>query len=277
MPRCNIRPLGGPAQAARPPFGGCCAREYEGGTATAGFATRFRAQRRRAAGDPCESGGTTTGQLERTRRLGPVAPWADAPSDLAGTPRRLRLAQVGPCSTDGELASAILRRDTGAYEELYRRHAGSVRAAARLILGNRPECDDVVADVFVGLWTSPGLFDPTRGSLLGFLRLRAKGRSIDLLRSESSRRRRELHVHAAASPAPAADSSVLADESTAQLWLALGSLAAPEQEAIRLAYFGRMSYREVAVLLREPEGTVKSRIRQGLLHLRLRLEQARAS
>jgi RNA polymerase sigma-70 factor (ECF subfamily) len=140
-----------------------------------------------------------------------------------------------------------------------------------MVLGSRADCDDVVAEVFVRLWTSPGQFDPDRGSLLGFLRLRAKGRSIDILRCESNRKRREDNdAYSDNLPGPDVESTVIAAEAAAELARAIAALPASEQEAIRLAYFGGMSYRAVALHLEEPEGTVKSRIRVGLQHLRSR-------
>jgi RNA polymerase sigma-70 factor, ECF subfamily len=143
-----------------------------------------------------------------------------------------------------------------------------------MLLGSRADCDDVVAEVFVGLWTSPGKFDPDRGSLLGFLRLRAKGRSIDILRSESSRKRREDNdAYSDSPPGPEVDSTMIAAEAATELARAIAALPASEQEAIRLAYFGDMSYRAVARYLEEPEGTVKSRIRVGLQHLRSRADE----
>jgi RNA polymerase sigma-70 factor, ECF subfamily len=144
-----------------------------------------------------------------------------------------------------------------------------VAAATRTILGNRPECDDVVAEVFVGIWRSPEKFQPDRGSLLSFLRLTAKSRRIDLVRSETARVRRERFDASGSEPAPASDDELLASEATAQLHDALAQLPPQEREPIELAYFHGMTYRDVAAHLEIPEGTVKSRIRSGLRKLRL--------
>ena len=93
----------------------------------------------------------------------------------------------GPIS---DLVASLVDECGDAYAELYRRHSRSVTAAVNMILVNDSRCEDVVAEVFVGLWFFPERFDSSRGSLLAFLRLKARGRSIDLVRAETARRRR---------------------------------------------------------------------------------------
>ena len=161
----------------------------------------------------------------------------------------------------------MLQRED-ALGELYRRHGASVAAVTRMILGNSPGCDDVVAEVFAALWLSPQSFDPTRGSLLNFLRMKARGRSIDVLRSDTSRRRREDNdLYSGRAPALDIESSVLASETASELRRAVASLPPAEAEVIHLAYFRGMSYIAVARHLGVAEGTVKSRIRKGLRRL----------
>jgi RNA polymerase sigma-70 factor (ECF subfamily) len=92
---------------------------------------------------------------------------------------------------DLELVEAASAERLDAWAELYRRHAGSVAATARAVLGQSPECDDIVVEVFAKLWHAPGKFDATRGTLLGYLRVVARSRSLDWLRAEASRQRRE--------------------------------------------------------------------------------------
>ena len=170
--------------------------------------------------------------------------------------------------SDDALMAAVARHHTDAYAELYRRHWASVAATVRTVLGNGAECDDVVADVFVGIWMSP-TFDTARGSLLGFLRLRAKCHSIDVVRAETSRKRREQGgLSAERDPGEDVDSAFLAVETAAALRRAVGLLPAAERQAIQLAFYDGMSYRAVALHLNLPQGTVKSRIRRGLQRLR---------
>lgn len=81
---------------------------------------------------------------------------------------------------DWQLMTAVAAHRSDALAALYRRHSESVSATTRRMLGKGPTCEDVVADVFISLWRSPEKFDPDRGSLLGYLRMKAKGRSVDI-------------------------------------------------------------------------------------------------
>jgi RNA polymerase sigma-70 factor (ECF subfamily) len=164
---------------------------------------------------------------------------------------------------------AVVDNCGDAYAELYRRHSRSVAAAARMILGNTHESEDVAAEVFIGLWLAPEKFDPARGTLLGFLRMKAKARSIDVVRSASSRRGRETYDREGRKDPADIDSALLASESASLLRAALAQLPSAEQDPIYLAFFVGMPYSSVAVQLQLPEGTVKSRIRSGLLRLRM--------
>jgi RNA polymerase sigma-70 factor (ECF subfamily) len=155
-----------------------------------------------------------------------------------------------------------------AFAEIYRRHAATVRSVARMILGAVATCDDVVAEVFVGLWVSPVSFDPARGTLRSFLRLQARSRSLDVWRSETARRRREETQERYAGQIPRGiDAEFLAAEQATSVRRAVELLPPTERDAVRLAFFGGMSYRGVAALLGLPEGTTKSRIRSGLRRL----------
>lgn len=172
--------------------------------------------------------------------------------------------------TDGQLASAVVARSSDAYGELYRRHRRSVHAASRMILGYGPESEDVVAEVFVAFWLHPERFDAGRSSLLGYLRMKARGRSIDVLRAKTSRRHREERVALSdRPPAVELESGLLASEAAAELHAAVSLLPTRECEVVSLAFFSGMTYGEVARHLGVPEGTVKSRVRAGLHHLAL--------
>ena len=171
--------------------------------------------------------------------------------------------------TDLELVNAVDLGREGAFAELYRRHKRSVAIASRMVLGNGPESDDVTAEVFLGLWLYPGKFDGSRGSLLTYLRLQAKGRSIDLIRAEAARSRREKRDDHRRQPRDEEVGALVAgSEASAELRRSMVFLAAAEREAIELAFFGGLTYAEVARQLDLAEGTVKSRIRRGLEHLR---------
>ena len=169
---------------------------------------------------------------------------------------------------DGALVSSLVLSDEAAFAELFRRYAPTISAAARLVLGNSTLCDDVAAEVFLALWLAPQSFDPNRGSLIGYLRMKAKGKSIDMLRTETARVRRETAESSQRKEAPDFDSGMTADESAIEVLRALASLPSREREPIELAFQQGMTYRMIAAYLGIPEGTIKSRIRSGLRHLR---------
>jgi RNA polymerase sigma-70 factor, ECF subfamily len=194
-----------------------------------------------------------------------------APADLCPETDYLSPLKVNHLAglSDLELANGITQRHQGALEEVYRRHARSVAAAAKMVLGRWPGCEDVVAEVFLAYWLNPLSFDLERGSLLGFLRLKARGRSIDIVRSEVARRRREeTDVRANGRLSHDIDEELLVSEAAEQMHRALSSLIESEREPIELAFFAGMTYIDVAKHLQLPEGTVKSRIRAGLQHVR---------
>jgi RNA polymerase sigma-70 factor (ECF subfamily) len=177
--------------------------------------------------------------------------------------------------SDAALVVAIGRWREDALAEAYRRHAGSVFALSTRVLNDRALAEEVVQEIFLRLWDSPDRFDPERGSLRSFLLAQCHGRSVDIVRSEQSRRRREEKDLRQSAEAGYDLEHEVADLTIAeQVRDALGGLPVDERRAIELAYFGGHTYREVAVMLGEPEGTVKSRIRSGLRRLRPGLTDA---
>jgi RNA polymerase sigma-70 factor, ECF subfamily len=179
---------------------------------------------------------------------------------------------------DVTLALAVGNHDEGALAELYRRHVGPCLGLARRVLNDAALAEEVVQEVFVRTWRDPSRFDPARGSMRAFLLAQIHGRSVDLLRAESARRAREER-EAFRSPTVDLDleREVMQLSEAETVRAALATLSDGEREAIELAYFGGHTYREVAALLEQPEGTVKSRIRAGLLRLRAALIEAGVS
>jgi len=171
--------------------------------------------------------------------------------------------------SDAQLVVAIGRWREDALAEAYRRHAGAVFALASRVLASRNLAEEVVQEVFLRLWHDADRFDPARGSLRSWLLAQAHGRAVDLLRSESARTRREEREHRIRAEAGYDLEHEVWDLAVAeQVRVALTSLPIDERRAIELAYFEGLTYREVAVALGQPEGTVKSRIRAGLRRLR---------
>lgn len=182
-----------------------------------------------------------------------------------------RLEDVG----DAALVLAVARYRTEGLAEAYRRHAGAVYALARRVTADPSLAEDVVQEVFLGLWRDPERFDPDRGSLRSWLLAQAHGKSVDLVRAESSRKKREEREARLRAEAGYDIEREVWDLAVAErVREAIGGLRKEERRAIQLAYFGGQTYREVARLLGEPEGTVKARIRSGLRNMRARLTNA---
>ena len=174
--------------------------------------------------------------------------------------------------SDATLVVAIGRYRQEALAEAYRRHAGAVFALSRRLLVDRTLAEEVVQEVFLRLWHKPEKFDPDRGSLRSFLLAQTHGRSVDILRSEVSRRQREQRDARATAEADYDIEHAVVDLAVAdEVKAAMSVLPPGERAAIELAYFGGHTYREVARILEQPEGTIKSRIRTGLTRLRTQL------
>ncbi|MGD0748818.1 MAG: sigma-70 family RNA polymerase sigma factor [Acidimicrobiales bacterium] len=177
--------------------------------------------------------------------------------------------------SDAQLVTSVARYSEVALAELYRRHGGAVYGLAKRVLQNAAEAEDVTQEVFLRLWNQPDRFDPDRGSLRSFLLAQAHGRAVDAVRSSSSRRARESRDAMRTAEAPYDMQHEVWDLAVAdQVAHAMGELPDEERRAIELAYFDGRTYREVARLLDQPEGTVKSRIRNGMRRMRAVLADA---
>ena len=209
-------------------------------------------------------------ELVKAREVVHAHPWP-GPVPNTGCVEKDTLREA----SDAVLVVAIGRWRQDALAEAYRRHAGSIFALARRLLPDPALADEVVQEVFLRLWNAPERFDPDRGSLRSYLLAQTHGRSVDLLRSESSRRQREERQARQTAEAGYDIEREVMDLTVAEhVQEAMAGLPADERRAITLAYFGGHTYREVAVLLDQPEGTVKSRIRTGLRRMRDGLTQA---
>jgi RNA polymerase sigma-70 factor, ECF subfamily len=170
---------------------------------------------------------------------------------------------------DAALVARIRDGDHAALEQLVAELGGVVKAVAFRVLRDQGRAEDVVQDTFVTFWRAPEKFDAARGSLRTFLSTIAHRRAVDVIRTEVARSRREERA-----PEPAhvdVEEEVWRRSVSRTVRAALSELGDGEREALSLAYFGGLSYTEVARRLDQPEGTVKSRIRTGMRKLSVSL------
>lgn len=175
--------------------------------------------------------------------------------------------------SDPQLVVAVGRYDEAALAELYRRHGSIVAAVSLRLLGDQGRADEVTQEIFTRLWQRPERFDPERSALRTYLVTDAHGRAVDRLRADQRRSaREERHERSAVRVDADVEREVGELLRAERVREALVELPDPERAAIELAYFDGRTYREVADQLGIPEGTAKSRIRNGLHRLARHLE-----
>lgn len=163
--------------------------------------------------------------------------------------------------------------DESALREAYREHGPAVLGLAVRVLGNAAIAEDVMQDVFVHLWQHPDRFDPGRGRLRSYLLAMTHSRAVDRLRAEASQRQRvDAARRQPIEPGVDPERALTAEATNASVRRALADLPSDQRVPIEMAYFGGLSYRDVAVALEEPEGTIRYRIRAGMQKMRAALQ-----
>jgi RNA polymerase sigma-70 factor (ECF subfamily) len=171
--------------------------------------------------------------------------------------------------------------DQAAAARLYDRHARPVYSLILRIVGDEAESEDVLQEVFAQAFHQAARYDISRGPVAAWLLMMARSRAIDRLRSRRARPEAQPSdapghtMDEIAGSLPDAASTMLDDEQARLIRGALGALPLIQRVAIELAYYEGLSHREIANRLEEPLGTVKTRIRLGLLKLRDALAEAR--
>lgn len=175
-------------------------------------------------------------------------------------------------SPDAALVRRLLHKDVSAFEQLYDRHSRAVYSLVLRILQQAGTAEEVVQDVFLQLWRNAERYDASRGPFIPWLLTLARNRALDTLRLKSERQRRREEQTEELPPVvapPPEFEKQLDDKRRAERVRALMSFLNPQQrKAIELAYFEGLSHSEIAEAIKEPLGTVKSWIRNGLLRLK---------
>jgi RNA polymerase sigma-70 factor, ECF subfamily len=174
--------------------------------------------------------------------------------------------------SQAQLLLRVAAQDAQALAEFYVLTAKPLFSLAVRILGDVSEAEEVIQDVFVQIWKNAPSFDPLLGPAFHWALSITRHRSIDRLRARQRRARliENLETDAAANaPASAgADQDTLAADDTAAVRATLGTLPAEQRRVIEMAFFGGLTHQDIAKALNEPLGTIKARIRRGLLKLR---------
>ena len=165
--------------------------------------------------------------------------------------------------------------DQSAMAQLYDESSPLVYSVALRVLGDTADAEEVTLDVYTQVWRTAATYDPNRGKVTAWLATLARSRAIDRLRSRSGRDRRELPILQfeemradSASPELVTDTA----QRRRRIMTALAALSPEQREAIELAFFSGLTHSELAERLGQPLGTVKTRIRLGMMKLREQLE-----
>jgi RNA polymerase sigma-70 factor (ECF subfamily) len=181
------------------------------------------------------------------------------PGTWPGSPSRSDLAP---------LLALVARGDQTAFATVYDRSAAQVFGLVRRVVRDPAQSEEVTQEVMLEVWRTASRFDPHRGSAMTWLMTMAHRRAVDRVRSGQAAAERELRASVAVT-----DYDVVAEEVETRLDAqrvrhCLDSLTELQRESVTLAYYGGYTYREVAGLLGVAVGTVKTRMRDGLIRLR---------
>jgi RNA polymerase sigma-70 factor (ECF subfamily) len=175
-----------------------------------------------------------------------------------------------PETSDAALIERIGRGDADALATLYDRHAPRVLGLTSRILGDRDEAEDVLQEVFLQVWRGPSRFDAARGTAVTWLLILARSRAIDRLRS-LRRRGHDRQVSLDDQPIASGEDLERGAENAqegAAVRRVLEALPPDQRRALELAYFDGYTQTEIAQMTGAPLGTVKTRLRQGMMKLR---------
>jgi RNA polymerase sigma-70 factor (ECF subfamily) len=171
--------------------------------------------------------------------------------------------------------------DPDRFSAAYRGLHGQAVRVAQAVLGDTAAAEDVVQDVFLDLWRTPALYDPSRGSLRSYVLMLVRSRALDRRRARGAWERAAKRSAAEAEAAgprveESAAAAALRRGRSREVLRALEGIPHGQREAILLAYGAGLSSSEIAQAARIPLGTAKSRIRCGLTKMRSELDPARA-
>ena len=172
-----------------------------------------------------------------------------------------------------ELLQRIGQGDRGSFEKLYDRLAGVLFATAIRVLNNRVAAEDVLQDVFIQIWEKAPLYNPALGKPLAWAVTLTRYKAIDRLRSSQRRSRLQDNLQRESESLEQLDDrnafdAVASAETSKLVGEAITKLSRDQRQVIELAFFASMTQTEIAEHLNQPLGTIKARIRRGMMKLR---------
>jgi RNA polymerase sigma-70 factor (ECF subfamily) len=186
------------------------------------------------------------------------------------------LNETLPPDQDVELLRRIARQDRDAFAEFYDRHSALMYSVACKILNDSTDAQDVVQEAFVQIWEKAAAFDPKLGRAASWAAILTRNKAIDRIRA--SQRRSRLNDEAGTEMAIAQEADATVNEAVHGhdkakiIQTAIVELPSEQRQAIELAYFSGLTQNEISEKLNQPLGTIKARIRRGLLKLRDQME-----
>jgi RNA polymerase sigma-70 factor (ECF subfamily) len=172
---------------------------------------------------------------------------------------------------DEDLMQLVSRADPQAFEILYERHSGAAFSLAYRMVGTRGVAEDVVQEAFLNLWRSGARYERTRGSVRTWVLGIVHHRAIDALRRATvheKRRTGDEGIEERLEARERTDVEAARREEARSVRTAMGTLPPEQCQVIELAYFGGFSHSEIADILGAPIGTIKGRMRLGLIKMR---------
>lgn len=185
------------------------------------------------------------------------------------------LEQQAAAEAQARLLDRIAGRDLEALEQFYDQTSTPLFSVALRILGDPAEAEEVIQDVFVQIWEKAGTFEAALGSAFHWALSITRHRAIDRARARQRRARlaEDFHQSGLADPPDRAPAAALQSDDVSLIRTALQSLPSDQRQAIELAFFGGKTHSEIAAELGEPVGTIKARIRRGMLKMRDSLQE----
>jgi RNA polymerase sigma-70 factor, ECF subfamily len=167
--------------------------------------------------------------------------------------------------TDASLIAGIRSGEQQAMAALYDRYSSVVYSVALRVLGDTGRAEDVLQEVFLQLWRNPEVFDATRGSLGAWLAVIARNRAIDAVRKQ---RPEDDIADVVISVEPDLASEADRARAAEKVRGVLGAMPSAQRKVLEMAYFEGLTHSEIAAKTGDPLGTIKTRIRAGLMSLR---------